>query len=190
MRMVSPLFMVLVATLEGEPVFADTPRASLARQLVEGGFVTAVSIGIGVEKFDVDNKTITKSKLFEVSLVSVPANPEALIELDKNAEMGDEITKKLKHYDEIHPAFREFTKTFLSTKFCKTINYEKKGNLVLDINRVFKLILENLICYFIFIEPLLVFRYSFPLPWPIVPVSFFLLISPLIVMGRSVLIEP
>jgi len=65
--------------LEGDLQFARmNPRGVLAENLVEGGFASAVSIGFIPMEFD-EKGNITKSELLELSVVSVPANPEALI---------------------------------------------------------------------------------------------------------------
>lgn len=51
----------------------------MAEKMVEKGFVSAGSVGFIPLEFD-DKGNITKSELLEFSLVSVPANPEALFE--------------------------------------------------------------------------------------------------------------
>lgn len=66
--------------LEGEIKFTEEENGKKAERLVEGGFINAVSIGfIPLEFSKEDHRIITKSELLELSLVSVPANPEALI---------------------------------------------------------------------------------------------------------------
>lgn len=73
--------------LEGDIVFAtENPRGALAEKLVAGGFANATSIGFIPTSFDQDGNILT-SELLEVSLVSVPANPEALIDTGK--ALGD-----------------------------------------------------------------------------------------------------
>ncbi|WP_406236933.1 HK97 family phage prohead protease [Acetobacter orientalis] len=69
------------ATVEFAPAEAN-PMAEQVYQLVKGGFLSAVSIGfipLELELNDLGGYTITKSELFEFSIVNVPANPEALI---------------------------------------------------------------------------------------------------------------
>ncbi len=74
--------------LEGDIKFAHmNPRGLLAQQLVEAGHLSATSIGFIPLEFD-DKGNITKSELLEISAVSVPANPEALI--GERKEMGDQ----------------------------------------------------------------------------------------------------
>lgn len=70
-----------------EVVWADTERAKTARQLYEGGFARAVSVGFLPVKYDLirDEKGLVvgihflEQELLEVSLVTVPANPDALM---------------------------------------------------------------------------------------------------------------
>ncbi|MBF0892760.1 hypothetical protein HKD28_15315 [Gluconobacter sp. LMG 1744] len=68
------------------------PMAEQVFQLVKGGFLNAVSIGFiptDLELNDLGGYTITKSELFEFSIVNVPANPEALIVEDEEALVMD-----------------------------------------------------------------------------------------------------
>lgn len=60
--------------------FTDNPKGLLARKGVEQGFINATSIGFIPTDFDERTGAITKWELLEISLVSVPANPEALFE--------------------------------------------------------------------------------------------------------------
>lgn len=65
--------------------WAQHERAQLAESLVDGGFLNTVSIGfsfnpdaVGKKKVDgLEWPILNESDLFEVSLVMVPANPEA-----------------------------------------------------------------------------------------------------------------
>jgi HK97 family phage prohead protease len=77
--------------LEGDVEFAlDNPRGFLAYKLASGGFLRASSIGFIPLNFSEDGMTIEKSELLEVSFVSVPANPEALIEkMQKSIEEAE-----------------------------------------------------------------------------------------------------
>lgn len=66
--------------LEGDVVFAlNNPKGLLAFHLAGEGFLNATSIGFIPKDFDNDGD-ITKSELLEISVVAVPANPEALFE--------------------------------------------------------------------------------------------------------------
>lgn len=66
--------------LVGDVIFAlENPKGLIAYHLANGGFLNATSIGFIPKDFD-DEGDITKSELLEISVVSVPANPEALFE--------------------------------------------------------------------------------------------------------------
>jgi uncharacterized protein len=58
--------------------------AKTVKGLVEEGILNAVSVGFMVKDWDYDDKTgafiFTKTELFEISIVNVPANQEALIQ--------------------------------------------------------------------------------------------------------------
>ena len=80
------------ATVEFATAEAN-PMAEQVYQLVKGGFLSAVSIGfilLELELNELGGYTITKSELFEFSIVNVPANPEALIVEDEEALIMDE----------------------------------------------------------------------------------------------------
>lgn len=138
--------------LRGELDFAPTPRAQIGKMLVDGGYVDSLSIGFGVKKYDPETREILEGELYECSIVSVPANTGALIDSvkdlkeleEKTIEEVSKIEKKLKRYDEIKPAFKEFSKLFLSNNFCKEIGYEKTDSMILDINKIHELILNKL----------------------------------------------
>ena len=90
--------------LEGDVEFAlDNPRGLLAFKLAVGGFLNACSIGFIPKEFSDDFMTIEKSELLEISFVSVPANPESLIEkMQKTLEEAEpaEIMKAAKEEEE------------------------------------------------------------------------------------------
>lgn len=66
--------------LQGDIEFAlDNPLGLLAMKLASGGFLNATSIGFIPRAFN-DDGSISKSELLEVSAVSVPAQPMALLE--------------------------------------------------------------------------------------------------------------
>ena len=76
--------------LRGEIEFATkTYKGSLAHALAEGGFLNTTSIGFIPLKFG-DKGVIEESEILEISVVAVPANPEALIEKIK-AVTEDEV---------------------------------------------------------------------------------------------------
>lgn len=90
--------------LEGDIEFAlDNPRGYLAYKLASGGFLNTSSIGFMPLEFSEDGTEILKSELLEISLVSVPANPEALIEkMNKSIEDAEpkEIVEAAKETEE------------------------------------------------------------------------------------------
>lgn len=65
--------------LQGKIKFAidQNPKAKLAFDMVKAGFINATSIGFIPKQFD-NEGNILLSELLEVSLVAVPANPDAL----------------------------------------------------------------------------------------------------------------
>ena len=69
-------------------IFAPTEDGARIEKLVSTGFLKAVSIGFVVDdyEFDEDVLTFTKTRMHEISLCSVPANQEALLEESKSME--------------------------------------------------------------------------------------------------------
>lgn len=81
--------LVVNGKLEGDIEFAlDNPKGMLAFKLALGGFLNATSVGFIPKGFD-DDGNITSAELLEDSAVSVPANPEALLN-SKSLEISDE----------------------------------------------------------------------------------------------------
>ena len=136
-----------VKVLQGILKFADTPRALIAKSLVDGGFVNTVSVGFNISDYDRKNAIATKSELYELSLVSVPANIGATIGAKgmKADEIGGELVKKLKNYEEIHPTIKEYRKNFMSKELCELIGYEKTGDEANDIANIYKAMTELII---------------------------------------------
>lgn len=81
--------------LKHEIKFATmNPKGQLAKDMVDGGFINASSVGFIPLEFD-NEGIILKSELLEVSLVSVPANAMALFEKTvKEIEADVETIKK------------------------------------------------------------------------------------------------
>lgn len=73
-----------------EGVFADTPLGNEAYTLAKMGAVTGLSIGFSTKKYSIDAKKNTRSleevELYEVSLVTFPANEKATITTVKSLE--------------------------------------------------------------------------------------------------------
>lgn len=136
-----------VSALQGTLEFAPTPYGQIAKVLVEGSFIDSVSIGFGVTEYDVATKTISASELYETSLVAVPSNPEALITRNDSLKSQQEdltaIEKSLSHYKTIKPAWQEMKKTFLSDTFTQEIEYQKTGDILIDINNIYELVLSQ-----------------------------------------------
>ena len=86
--------------LQGTVVFAEmNPKGVMAKEMLEAGFINAVSVGFIPKEFD-EKYNILKSELLELSIVSVPANPEALFEklnkkYDKSKKAGDNAKNKV-----------------------------------------------------------------------------------------------
>ncbi len=66
-----------------EGTIADTPLGNEAYTLAKMGALSGLSIGFSTKKYSIDSKKNTRSleevELFEVSLVTFPANPKATI---------------------------------------------------------------------------------------------------------------
>lgn len=81
--------------------FASTPRAQEVKTLVKEGMVRTTSIGFMVDDWDWNETTgivkLTKTKLLELSIVAIPANPDAYIDegekqMDKPVEGKKSLT--------------------------------------------------------------------------------------------------
>ena len=123
--------------------FADHPKAVYLKGMVEKGIITSLSIGFGVKDggYDFETKTIKESELFELSFVTVPANPEARVlnavkSMKLNNEDEAEVFKKLNLLEEVHAKIKQYRKSFMSDEFCKFIGYVKTGDEVTDIQNI------------------------------------------------------
>lgn len=80
--------------------FADTPRAQEVRELVKAGAIDSMSIGyktIDSEYNTAGNRLLKSLELWEVSIVTFPANPLAVIDAVKAAAMTKrDIEEKLR----------------------------------------------------------------------------------------------
>lgn len=137
--------------LVGEPDFAPTPNGDIARILymgVNGGkpYFTDVSVGIAVYDYNNETKHITEWEVFECSLVTAGSNRKAVF-TDKSLKDDDgdiQIAKDLARFKQINPAFKEFTKTFLSDSFCEIIGYKKDGNMLVDIANLYDIVINKI----------------------------------------------
>lgn len=131
-----------VKILSGTAEFADTPSGQIAKSLVENGFVKTVSIGFGVLDYDAKDMRISKSELYETSLVSVPANIQATIgkSLKEGEELDNVIVRRLKNYDYIKPVLKEY-RNFVQDDLLRTmLGYEPTGDELIDLKNIFDLI--------------------------------------------------
>lgn len=93
-------------------VFSEaTQKAKEAYQLVKEGILSAFSVGFIPREYDSnDSKIITKAELLEISLVPVPANPEAIVlakSFAKANEIANYIVKNFLVEDVIDPDISE-----------------------------------------------------------------------------------
>ena len=64
--------------------------AKKVADLVRGGFLNTFSVGFKPLEFDQETDTFKKMELLEISMVNVPANPEARLSLDYKSFIKDE----------------------------------------------------------------------------------------------------
>lgn len=80
-----------------EAVFQDvTEKARAVAQLVKEGFINTFSVGF--KPLEMEGNVITKSELLEISVVNVPANPEAMMLAYKSLKgegFKDEVIKEV-----------------------------------------------------------------------------------------------
>lgn len=85
------------AKLVFEPEFHDiTPEAKALKQLVEDGYINSFSVGF--RPLEMDGNTYTSQELLEISLVNVPANPEARMlayKSLKDSGVTDDVAKRI-----------------------------------------------------------------------------------------------
>lgn len=71
-----------------EAVFQEVTEMGRAiKQLVKDGFINTFSVGF--KPLEIDGNTITKQELLEISVVNVPANPEAIMLAYKSLKLAD-----------------------------------------------------------------------------------------------------
>lgn len=121
----------------GEIKFASSPRAQIAEGLVRGGFVDSVSIGFRVFDYDSKTRTILESELYELSLVSIPANQEALIAINKFVEEGADVDKTLAHYRSIKSKIKEYRRLLMDDTLWERLGINKTGDELTDVKNLF-----------------------------------------------------
>jgi HK97 family phage prohead protease len=78
-------------TLELDIQFASTPFAQEIKTLVDEGILNTVSIGGAVKDFEIDRdgrRVITDIELYEVSVVTIPSNRQAIIQRAQEAGLN------------------------------------------------------------------------------------------------------
>lgn len=111
----------------GDPVFSKTERAKEVVQLVEDDCAPAVSVGLIVKRRNEGDPTIIEEwELLEVSWVSVPANPNALMRMHQKGmsftlNTPKDLEKK-KQNKEALKAYRD-----LLEKINKLTNFDSNG---------------------------------------------------------------
>jgi HK97 family phage prohead protease len=100
--------------------FSSIPKAQEVETLVKEGILSAVSVGFIVrQRNEVNPSIIEKAELLEISWVSVPANPSALmlayekgytLQMKKSPEV-EKSEKLLEHYKSVVKGYRELLKT-------------------------------------------------------------------------------
>jgi len=121
--------------LEGDIEFAtENPKGKLAQYLAEKGFLNTTSVGFIPKEFN-DKGEILKSELLEISVVSIPANPEALLE-KKEEVIEEKIIKN--EIAKISPTYKERV-----GKIVKQISDERRQELITLAKCVQELTEEN-----------------------------------------------
>lgn len=88
----------------------EYPFAQTVYNLVKGGYLNAVSIGGIVKEWSEDYRTILQMEMLEFSIVSIPANPDAMI----TARSFNEVAGK--SMDEVRKEFEQFSRASLLDK--------------------------------------------------------------------------
>lgn len=130
----------------GVPVFhRSTPESIIASDLWEGGFLTACSIGgfktlktTGKTTRDKDGNQVpevwtdkdglavaTHFEIYEISMVSIPSNPDAVQKAELSSKQNADLNAKI--YDDINIKILEKQLTTLSTKLKNMDEQEKEA---------------------------------------------------------------
>lgn len=115
----------------GEIKFAESPNGRIAEQLYRSGIARDVSVGVSIEDFDPATQAITKSRLYEVSGVTIGANEYAKViqglDLDFNVEA------MVKNYVDIRPRLKQYRKLFMSDELFQLLGVTKTGDELVDL---------------------------------------------------------
>lgn len=135
-----------IKMITGEIDFAPSPKGQIAKMLVEGGYAKTVSVGFGVNDYNAEMRTITRSELYEVSLVNVPANVEAQVikSLKGDETVEGKLIKTLKNYDDIKPKIKQYRALIMNDDLCKKLGYEKTGDELVDLKNITDLMFKEL----------------------------------------------
>lgn len=98
----------------------EYPFAKTVYNLVKGGYLNAVSIGGIVRKWSEDYRTILEMEMLEFSIVSIPANPEAII----TARSFEAVAGK--SMDDVRKELEQFNKASLLDKMKRMPDDEVK----------------------------------------------------------------
>lgn len=91
----------------------EYPFAATVYAMIKSGYLNAVSIGGRVKEWSDDYKTIMQMEMVEFSVVSVPANPEALI---TGKAFEDAVGKT---WEEVESEFEDFSNKIMLDKLKK-----------------------------------------------------------------------
>ena len=139
-----------VRILMGVPEFAPSPNGQIAKSLVENGFARTVSVGFGVKDYDHERRVITASELYEVSLVSVPSNVQAIISKGlklkdaKEEVVAEKLEATLNNYKDIHSKIKQYRALFMADDIFSTLKVEKTGDEILDLKRLYDTLILRL----------------------------------------------
>lgn len=129
-------------SLNGTVEFATmNPKGQLAQAMADAGYINATSIGFIPKEFD-DKGNITKSELLEISVVSVPANAQALFEktVEEVEEIKATVTEETPDEQVVETAVKIDQKKFILNNIAKGIREMQAQNLAEKKRQVLKAI--------------------------------------------------
>ena len=129
-------------SLNGNIEFATmNPKGALAQAMADAGYINATSIGFIPKEFD-DKGNITKSELLEISVVSVPANAQALFEktVAEVEEIKSTVTEETPDEQVVETTVKIDQKKFILNNIAKGIREMQAQNLAEKKRHVLKAI--------------------------------------------------